>query len=118
MKINELRELTVDELNARARELRKESLHLRIQRASGQLENMAVLKERRQEVAQILTLISERRLGIDQARAARAANKTATKAAKTGTAAPKKATEKKAETPKKPAAKKAPAKKAAKKTAE
>ena len=64
MKINQLRELTVEELNARTRELRKEALHLRIQQASGQLENTAQLKDLRKEVARIETLVSERRIGL------------------------------------------------------
>lgn len=64
MKINELRELTVEELNARTRELRKEALHMRIQQASGQLENTSRLKDLRKEVSRMQTLISERRLGL------------------------------------------------------
>lgn len=100
--------MSVEELTARSRELRKESLNLRIQQASGQLENPARLKDIRREVARIETLISERRLGLTVRR------KGSTGAAKAKKAAPV-AVEKPA---KKAPAKKAAAKKAAKKAAE
>jgi large subunit ribosomal protein L29 len=60
MKIKELRELHVDELSARRRELRQEMLNLRVQQQSGHLENPARLAIIRREVAQIETLITER----------------------------------------------------------
>ena len=60
MKIKELRELNVDELSARRRELRQESLNLRVQQQSGQLENPSRLHFIRREVARIETLITER----------------------------------------------------------
>ena len=60
MKIKELREQTVEELNRRARELKMESLNLRLQQQSGQLENPARLKLIRREVARIETILVER----------------------------------------------------------
>ena len=60
MKIKELREQTVEELNSRARELKMEALNLRLQQQSGQLENPARLKLIRREVARIETILSER----------------------------------------------------------
>ncbi len=60
MKIKELREQTVEELNRRARELKMESLNLRLQQQSGQIENPARLKLIRREVARIETILSER----------------------------------------------------------
>jgi large subunit ribosomal protein L29 len=51
MKIKELRELSVDELNARRRELRQEMLNMRMQQQSGQLENPSRIKMLRREVA-------------------------------------------------------------------
>jgi large subunit ribosomal protein L29 len=60
MKIKELREQTVEELNRRARELKMESLNLRLQQQSGQLENPARLRLIRREVARIETILSER----------------------------------------------------------
>jgi large subunit ribosomal protein L29 len=60
MKIKELREQTVEELNRRARELKMESLNLRLQQQSGQLENPARLRLIRREVARIETILVER----------------------------------------------------------
>jgi large subunit ribosomal protein L29 len=60
MKIKELRELTVDELSVRRRELRQESLNLRVQQKSSHLENPARLTLIRRELARIETLINER----------------------------------------------------------
>ena len=60
MKIKELREQAVVELNARARELKMEALNLRLQQQSGQLENPARLRLIRREVARIETILSER----------------------------------------------------------
>lgn len=60
MKIKELREQSVEELNSRARELKMESLNLRLQQQSGQIENPARLKLIRREVARIETILSER----------------------------------------------------------
>ncbi|TDU63045.1 large subunit ribosomal protein L29 [Prosthecobacter fusiformis] len=60
MKIQELRELSVDELNARRRELRQEMLNLRMQQQSGQLENPSRIKVLRREVARIETVVTDR----------------------------------------------------------
>jgi large subunit ribosomal protein L29 len=60
MKIKELREQSVEELNSRTRELKMESLNLRLQQQSGQIENPARLKLIRREVARIETILSER----------------------------------------------------------
>jgi large subunit ribosomal protein L29 len=60
MKIKELRELTVEELHNRCRELKLETVHLRMQQQSGQLENPARLNHLRREVARMRTLINER----------------------------------------------------------
>ena len=64
MKTTKLRELSIEELRARGRELKQESLQLRIQKATGQLENKAILKTLRKENARIETILSERRLGL------------------------------------------------------
>lgn len=58
----ELRELSVDELATRRRDLKEETLHLRVQQESGQLENSARLRSIRRNVARIETILSERRL--------------------------------------------------------
>lgn len=63
-KIKELRELSVDELATRRRDLKEEALHLRVQQESGQLENSARLHLIRRDVAKIETILSERRLAV------------------------------------------------------
>ncbi len=60
MKIIELRELSVEELGARKRELRQEMLNLRVQQQIGQLENPSRLRTLRREVARLETLITQR----------------------------------------------------------
>lgn len=61
-KIKELRELSIDELATRRRDLKEETLHLRVQQESGQLENSARLRQIRRGVSRIETILSERRL--------------------------------------------------------
>ena len=60
MNTTELRELSISELVARKRELKDELFHLRLQKASGQLEKPSQFRNLRKEVARIETLVSER----------------------------------------------------------
>ena len=60
VKIKDLRAKTVDELETRLVELKKEQINLRIQQSTGQLQNTSNMKKARREVAQIKTLLSER----------------------------------------------------------
>lgn len=57
----ELSELSVDELATRRRELKEESLMLRVQKEAGQLENPSRIREARREVARIETILTQRR---------------------------------------------------------
>lgn len=61
MKIKEIRDLSVEELQTRRRELRQESFHLRLQQQSGQLEKPSQLKVIRREVARLETIATEKR---------------------------------------------------------
>ena len=61
MKIKELRELTVEELMKRSKELRHEALTFRLQQTTGQLENPMRIRALRKEVAKIETILTERR---------------------------------------------------------
>ena len=99
MKTKEIRELTDEDLQSRTRDLKQQMMHLRIQKATGQLENKGAIGHLKTEVARILTILQERRLGIRQP----ATNGAVTQA------------EKQSPTTKKPAAKKPAAKKTAKK---
>ena len=60
-KISEIRELSSEELQGRLRDLKQEGLNLRLQQATGQLENSARLKLVRREVARVMTVLNERR---------------------------------------------------------
>jgi large subunit ribosomal protein L29 len=60
MKIKEIIEMTTDELQTKKRDLRQESLHLRLQQQSGQLEQPSRLKLLRRDVARIETILSQR----------------------------------------------------------
>lgn len=62
MKSEELRQLSDQELKARAVELKDELFHLRLQRASGQLEKPHLFKQHRKEIARCLTILTEREL--------------------------------------------------------
>jgi large subunit ribosomal protein L29 len=60
MKIKEIIELSTDELLTKKRDLRQESLHLRLQQQSGQLEQPSRLRLLRRDVARIETVLSTR----------------------------------------------------------
>ena len=60
MKFKEIQELSSEELATKKREMRQESLHLRLQQQSGQLEQPSRLKLLRRQVAQLETVLSER----------------------------------------------------------
>ncbi|NBB84062.1 MAG: 50S ribosomal protein L29 [Alphaproteobacteria bacterium] len=57
----DLRTRTDDELNTKLLDLKKEQFNLRFQRASGQLENTARVRDIRRGIARIKTIMSERR---------------------------------------------------------
>jgi large subunit ribosomal protein L29 len=60
MKFKEILEMTSDELLTKKRDLRQESLHLRLQQQSGQLEQPHRMRLLRREVARIETVLTQR----------------------------------------------------------
>lgn len=60
MKFKDILEMTSDELLTKKRDLRQESLHLRLQQQSGQLEQPSRLRLLRREVARIETVLTQR----------------------------------------------------------
>ena len=60
MKMKELTELVMDELLTKRRDLHQESLHLRLQQQSGQLEQPSRLRLLRRDIARIETELSKR----------------------------------------------------------
>jgi len=63
MELQEMRNLTVDELALKEKELRKELFNLRYQLLSGRIENPQQIKNSRREIARIQTVIREKRSG-------------------------------------------------------
>ena len=63
----ELRELSDEELVTRLREAKAELFNLRVQAATGQLENHGRLQVIRREIARIYTIMRERELGLSAA---------------------------------------------------
>ena len=55
MKMSEIKDMTVDQLNDELLKLKKEQLNLRFQQASGQLENAARMREVRRTIARLKT---------------------------------------------------------------
>lgn len=53
--------MSSDELLTKKRDLRQESLHLRLQQQSGQLETPSRLRFLRREVARVETVLTERK---------------------------------------------------------
>jgi large subunit ribosomal protein L29 len=60
MKMKEITELSTDELLTKRRDLRQESLHLRLQQQSGQLEQPSRLRLLRRDIARLETVLSGR----------------------------------------------------------
>jgi len=60
MKVTEFRDLTVDELRQRAKDLDDQLFRLRIQKSMGQLEAAHKLKVMRRDVARLKTVLHEK----------------------------------------------------------
>ncbi len=60
MKAADLRTQTVDELNDQLVDLKKESLNLRFQKASGQLEATARVRIVRRDIARVRTVLGQK----------------------------------------------------------
>jgi large subunit ribosomal protein L29 len=63
MKAEDLRHMTVDQLDDEALKLKKERFNLRFQRATGQLENTARVRQVRRDIARIKTIAAQKRAG-------------------------------------------------------
>ncbi len=67
VKAAELRELSEEELVTKLREAKAELFNLRVQAATGQLDNNRRLQIIRREIARIYTIMRERELGLSAA---------------------------------------------------
>jgi large subunit ribosomal protein L29 len=61
VKASELRDLSMDELGAKARELRGELFNAQVKRSTGQLEDTAVVRTLRRDIARVETILREMR---------------------------------------------------------
>lgn len=62
MKVNEIRNLTTDEITRKIADLKSELFNLRFQLATGQLDNPMRINEVRKAIARAKTIIKEREL--------------------------------------------------------
>ena len=62
MKTKEIRELTVEELNTKLKDLKEEHFNLRFRHAIGQLENPASLNVCKKDIAKVKTILREKEL--------------------------------------------------------
>ncbi len=60
-KIKDLRSMSVDELEGKLLEAKKEQFNLRVQQSTGQLQNTAAVRKVRREIAKINTLLTDRK---------------------------------------------------------
>ena len=67
VKAAELRELSEQELITRLRDAKAELFNLRVQNATGQLDNNRRLQTVRRDIARIYTIMRERELGLSVA---------------------------------------------------
>jgi len=68
MKTGDLREMTVEELETKLADIKKELFSLRLKKSAGQLENPMKIRSLKRDVARINTLVREKELGLDDRR--------------------------------------------------
>ncbi len=67
LKPSAIRDMSVDEIETRITELREELFNLRFRNSLKQLDNPLKIRESRREMARLLTVLSERQRGAQQA---------------------------------------------------
>jgi len=63
MKPADIRVMTIDQIDDEVLKLKKEQFNLRFQRATGQLENTARVREVRRDIARLKTVAQHKRSG-------------------------------------------------------
>jgi large subunit ribosomal protein L29 len=61
MKAEDIRGMTIDQLDDEVLKLKKEQFNLRFQRATGQLENTSRVRQVRRDIARIKTIAAQKR---------------------------------------------------------
>ena len=59
MKINEIREMSVEDINKKIVEIKNELFELRMKQATGNLEKPHMIKNKRKDVARLKTVLRE-----------------------------------------------------------
>jgi large subunit ribosomal protein L29 len=80
MKVADIKTMTVDQIDDEVLKLKKEQFNLRFQRATGQLENTARVRQVRRDVARLKTFAQQKQAGQETTAAAPAATKRGAKA--------------------------------------
>jgi large subunit ribosomal protein L29 len=62
MKTKEMRDLSVDELKQKERDLVDELFRLKVRHATGQLDSSAIMKNVKRDIARIKTVLKEREI--------------------------------------------------------
>ena len=60
MKVNEIRELTAEQLSAKLKELKTELFNLRFQHAINQLDNPHKIADVKKDIARVMTILHEK----------------------------------------------------------
>ena len=63
MKANDVKQMTDDQLKDELLKLKKEQFNLRFQKASGQIDNTARVRQVRRDIARIKTVLNEKKKG-------------------------------------------------------
>ncbi len=66
MDVKELRDMTNEELQQKAQQLKQELFNLRFQQATGRIENVMRIKQTRRDIARIKTILRENGLAAAQ----------------------------------------------------
>ena len=61
IKVEDIRRMSDDEMDAEVLKLKKERFNLRFQRATGQLENTSRIREARRDIARLKTIARQKR---------------------------------------------------------
>jgi large subunit ribosomal protein L29 len=62
MKAEQIRELSVEDLRGKERELQEQLFKLRFQKSIGQLDNALKLRETRRDIARLKTILKEKQV--------------------------------------------------------
>jgi large subunit ribosomal protein L29 len=73
MKVQDVRAMTLDQLDDEVLKLKKEQFNLRFQRATGQLENTSRVRVIRRDIARMKTIAGQKRAGMPEPEAKAAA---------------------------------------------